>query len=63
MPKKILGDCLTLINSFSIHYKQNSTKNKYPGYKYYLENINHEEPISRSKWLKLYSDYSKIHKR
>ena len=63
MPKKIFGDCLNLINSFSIQHIKNSPKNKYPGYKYYVENVKPEEPISRTKWFKLYLDYSKIHKR
>ena len=36
---------------------------KYPGYKYYVNEVKPDEPIPKKKWLKLYSDFIKIHDR
>ena len=63
MSKNVLGNCCTFIDSFSIQYKKETDKNKYPGYKYYVNEVKPDEPIPKKKWLKLYSDFIKIHDR
>ena len=47
----------------SYNTKKKLTRTNDPGYKYYVNEVKPDEPIPKKKWLKLYSDFIKIHDR